>query len=107
MIRPDTNVNSFYIYGSENCPNCVAAKKCLENIPNLKYNYIDIGKKEDGAFTRFFNDFKELVPEKHRTVPVIFYEGNFIGGYTQLCRYLSDNEDEIINKIELEISADF
>lgn len=73
--------SGFEIYGKEWCAYCNRAKTLLENKGYI-YSYWDI---EDD-------------PEKHqemsertegaRTVPQIFYNGSYIGGFDQLKEYL-------------------
>jgi len=104
--KPSLTKKHFDIYGAQNCPNCIKAKDALD-MSKCNYTYYDIGKKEDGAFIEFFFEFKHLIPDNHRTVPVIFYENIFIGGYTQLCRFLTDNEDLFLEKDDLELEANF
>lgn len=96
LIEPNNEIQ-WIIYGGENCPHCVNSKKTLELL-EYKYTYYDIGKKENGDFTIFFENFwsKGIIPKEHKTIPVIFHYGKFIGGYTQLCSLLSkmENNDE-------------
>lgn len=94
IIEPNSNIQ-WIIYGGENCPHCINSKKTLELL-QIQYIYYDIGKKENGDFLKFFNYFheKEIIPKEHRTIPVIFHYGKFIGGYTQLCSLLSKMEHD-------------
>ena len=90
------NKNEFTVFGGKNCPNCINAIKALDML-NCIYKYYDIGTKEDGAFTIFFDNFhnNDLIPKEHKTIPCIFFEGKFIGGYTQLCSFLTKFEEEL------------
>jgi glutaredoxin len=92
MLAP-LDTDEFTIYGAENCINCSDAKKTLD-LYNIKYIYYDIGKKENGDFITFFNSFQSsnLIPNTHKTVPVIFNYGKFIGGYTQLINVLKKRQ---------------
>ncbi len=69
------------IYGKENCPRCVQAKKLCE-AQGKAYEYFTVG--ED--ITR--EELIELCPEPVRTVPQIFDSGEYVGGADQLIEYL-------------------
>jgi len=62
------------IYGRSSCPHCVRAKQ-LASDHNLNYRFYEIGdlsKEQLAEVTRKSNN--------HRTVPIIFKNGYFIGG---------------------------
>ena len=84
-------VPNIIIYGGAACPNCIKAKQAVELL-NLSYNYIDIGSKELGEWATFFDDPKNKIPSSHRSVPIIFINDEFLGGYSQLCTYLNNYE---------------
>lgn len=90
---PDNTIE-WLIYGAEDCINCSNTKKALDCL-EFKYTYIDIGKKENGDFARFFDFFwsNNIINKEHKTIPVIFNYGKFIGGYTQLCKLLIEKEN--------------
>lgn len=69
------------IYTKPNCTYCVKAKN-LFSIENISYTESVIG--ED--ITR--EDFMSLFPDQ-RSVPLIFVNGEKIGGYNELRDYLS------------------
>ena len=71
------------VYGKKNCPYCEMTKEELE-LRGIQYEYIDIeevNKKASEVSGR--SDWK--------TVPVIFMNGNFIGGYNELMKYLDED----------------
>ncbi len=63
------------IYSTSNCPYCVSAKKLLQE-RNLSFQEIDVSDPEK----------KEALKNKTgwRTVPQIFIEDQFIGGFQEL-----------------------
>lgn len=63
------------IWGRPSCSFCERAKQLCEQY-SLKYEYILIDGPEK------LRELQELVPEA-RTVPQIFWNGNYIGGYTE------------------------
>lgn len=64
------------IYTKDYCPYCTMAKDYFRN-RNLEFTEIDLSKKPDELAT-----LKERT--HHMTVPQIFVDGEFIGGYTDM-----------------------
>lgn len=71
---------NFSIYSKDNCPHCVNAKKLLEK-EGYTYTETVIGKD------MLREDFIALFPEQ-RTVPLIFVNGEKIGGYAELKQWV-------------------
>ena len=65
----------FFIYGKQDCTYCEAAKLLLHTY-NERFIYLDVGANP-----------KWRDPE-WKTVPQIFHDGKYIGGYSALERYL-------------------
>lgn len=64
------------VYSIDNCAYCEAAKNLLAE-KKLPYKEINIGKDID--------QIRNLVERTgHRTMPQIFIDGLFIGGFTEL-----------------------
>jgi len=73
---------------------CLYSKKVIELLKknNISYKYYLI----DDYFNLFFKVLSEIakyfpnfeINEKHKTVPVIFYKKKFIGGFTEISKYL-------------------
>ena len=85
------NNDNVVVFGLSNCGYCISTKKYLKkkNIP-FKFYQID---KIYNIFFKLLLQVKELHPElsfnpNHQTVPVIFYNENFIGGYSDLIKVL-------------------
>jgi glutaredoxin len=67
------------IYSKPDCPYCVKAKELLDSrgiFYEEKIVGVDISSEE----------YKDLIPG-HTTVPGIYIDGCFLGGYTQLVSY--------------------
>ena len=64
------------IYSSPNCPYCHGAKQLLDS-KNLPYEDIDLSQNPD---------LRTELSERHQyfTVPMIFIDDEFIGGYSEL-----------------------
>lgn len=75
------------VYGKATCPYCVKAKKLLDDAA-IKYLYHDV-VKESAALYRMIPEVKAIIGEKTPvTVPQIWLEGHYIGGYDQLQLWL-------------------
>lgn len=73
---------TYTIYSKHGCPYCTKAKSLLSNQTPRTYvvecdDYLQDNK---AAFLDFI---KEIAGVEHRTFPMIFYDGKFIGGYTE------------------------
>ena len=68
------------IYTKKSCTYCEEAKSLLE-LKNIEYRELEVTRPE------VLDQLLELVPEA-KTVPQIFIEGIYIGGYTELVEYL-------------------
>ena len=82
------NNNTHYIiFGLSTCIFCKKTIELLKN-KNIKYKYYII----DNFYNLFFETFKNLasifpnlnINPTHKTVPVIFYKKQFIGGFSNI-----------------------
>lgn len=79
------------VYTTTVCPYCVRAKQLLQR-KNIAYEEIDLNKEASEVRTEL------MARTKHRTVPQIFINDQFIGGFDQL--YALDKQgklDELLN----------
>lgn len=82
------NISSIYtIYGKKDCENCQKLKEFLENKLKsrkviIKYHDIDelIQKKIIKNYREFHEKMLPFI-HNHKTVPILFLNGEFIGGY--------------------------
>jgi len=72
---------SFTIYGKPQCPNCDIAKNLLKS-KNIDFDYKDISKSPDDL-----NFLKNLGA---KSVPMVFIEGQLIGGLNELKSYVKE-----------------
>ena len=84
-----SNQNKYQVYGGKGCKWCRKAEFLLED-NELEYGYHDV-EKEFGSKKSFFDQFADRTNNK-RTIPVVFVNGKFIGGYTQLEEFVVSNE---------------
>ena len=73
------------IYGKKDCPYCSLAKEELK-LRGISYDYIDL--QEIGKTA------SEVTGRKVRTVPQIYIEGEYVGGYDELMSYLNNANTE-------------
>jgi glutaredoxin len=73
------------IWSKEQCPYCDQAKALLKS-KNIAYEERKIGS----GYSR--EDLLEAVPTA-RTVPQIFVDGQHVGGFTELRKYVNDLYD--------------
>ncbi|ONG41473.1 glutaredoxin 3 [Alkanindiges hydrocarboniclasticus] len=79
------------VYTTTVCPYCVRAKQLLQR-KNIAYEEIDLNKEPSEVRSEL------MARTKHRTVPQIFINDQFIGGFDQL--YALDKQgklDEMLN----------
>lgn len=69
------------IYGKPQCPNCDIAKNLLKS-RNIGFDYKDISKSQED-----FNFLKNLGA---KSVPMVFIEGQLIGGLNELKNYMKE-----------------
>jgi glutaredoxin len=84
------NNDTFLIFGLDSCTYC---KKTLEfvNKNSLQFKYYSMDKYYP-IFIPILQKLSELdnklnIDQSHRTFPVIFYNGKFVGGYSSLIEY--------------------
>jgi glutaredoxin 3 len=71
-----TTVRNVLIYSKEGCSYCAMAKSLLDQ-KNIKYEIIELGNNQD-LFTKLVNQTGQ------KTVPYVFIDDKFIGGYQDL-----------------------
>jgi glutaredoxin 3 len=74
----------FKIYSRPNCTYCVSAKKLLES-KGLAYVELEVGRDVTTEM------LLEVVPGA-RTVPQIFQDEQYVGGYNDLVERLKNND---------------
>ncbi|MGR5260252.1 glutaredoxin family protein [Vibrio astriarenae] len=89
------------VFGKATCPYCVKAKKALDKA-GIEYTYHDV-VKDSAALYRMIPEVKAIIGEKTPvTVPQIWLDGQYIGGYDNLEKHIVDNTpqtppDNIVN----------
>jgi len=81
------NKDTFIIFGLSYCGYSSGAKKYLKS-KDIKYKYYNIDQ-DYNIFFKLLNQVSKIdknleINPEHKTFPVIFYNKNFIGGYSDL-----------------------
>jgi len=87
--------DGFTIYTKSGCPFCTKAKKLLEK-ENQKILIIDCDDYLLENKADFLQFIQEIAKKEHKTFPIIFDKGEFIGGFTETkvyCEKLSAFSD--------------
>lgn len=79
FIEPDSM--SFTVYSKSGCPHCTIVKKFIKDkhffVNEINCDEYLLENKE--GFLKFI---EELAGKSHKTFPMVFYRGTFIGGLT-------------------------
>ena len=68
----------YTVYSKSNCPYCVKAKELLIMARIIDCDaFLTVDKKPD-----FLKQMDTLIGREYRTFPMIFYDGVFVGGFT-------------------------
>jgi glutaredoxin len=79
-------MKKFEIFSTEDCKYCRLAKDMLAR-QNLAYKEYLLDKKPE----KYKEYYRSLTGNDIRSVPQIFLDGEFIGGYHDLQKYLMKN----------------
>lgn len=69
------------IYSKTGCPYCDMAKEWMNN---HNIGYIEIKKDDLSERNQLYEQLSQMTGKNIRTVPQIFYDGTYIGGYNDL-----------------------
>lgn len=82
----DNNIDKFTIYGHQACGFCRQSQIALQ-ANFIQFDYIDINKENINL-----DDLSQKVGKPVNTVPQIFYNDLYLGGYQALMEYLRDRD---------------
>jgi len=80
---PAPEATSYTIFGASWCRFCRRSEAVLE-FENIPFKWIDMDKCGGPSHAREYLQKNHGLPETHTTIPCVFFEGKFIGGYTAL-----------------------
>jgi len=79
FTSPDTK--NFTVYSKSGCPNCTTVKNFIKN-KHFFFTEINCDEyilEDKEGFLKFI---EELAGVNHKTFPMVFYKGKFVGGFT-------------------------
>ncbi len=82
--KPDIMV---VIFGINTCFNCLRCKQLCESL-EIEHDYLDLADEDSAQL------FRRLFPEEGQ-VPQVLWEGEHIGGYSELANKIDDYIDEV------------
>lgn len=92
----------FTIYSKSGCMNCSTLKRLLKN-----NNFLFVEINCDDYLIEFKKDFlnfiKNISKTDMKTFPIVFYDGNFIGGFSETSQFIN----EMIEKLLLSFEDNF
>jgi glutaredoxin len=107
---PEPIYKGYSIYGATYCNYCQKAKAwCVENQKTFMYvNIYDFITKDE--HDKLFNFFGDKIKDQ-KTIPIIFIDGQYVGGYDSLIREVKDCQKDVDvlqkNTKKLDIVDDF
>ncbi len=91
MSFTEPNSNKWTVYTKSGCPYCTKAKDLL-NQNRFYYDLVDCDKylSDDKTKEEFLAYIESKAGTKHRTFPMIFKNGLFIGGFDKTTEYINN-----------------
>jgi glutaredoxin len=74
-------VNGYTVYSKTGCPNCLKIKKLL-NDSNAIVSIVDCDEYLIERKEEFLKFIEEAAEKSVRVFPIVFFEGKYIGGYS-------------------------
>jgi glutaredoxin len=86
---------SWTIYTKSNCPFCTKVKDLLVNEnptiilcdDYLQSNYTIIQNGQTIKISPFLDYINQFTTKEHKTFPIVFHQGEYIGGYIETLKY--------------------
>jgi glutaredoxin len=102
------NITSIYtIYGTKNCENCTKIKeffnKKFKKSKTVIVKYYDIDELIQKKIIKNYTEFQEKMEpfiHNHKTVPIIFLNDSFVGGYDDFMQLYKQINPTNINSLK-------
>lgn len=112
QIIPNNIISIYTIYGKKDCAYCDKIKEFFENkfkkTRKIIVRYYDIDNLIKDKIIKNYREFHDkMLPfiYSHKTLPIIFINGQFIGGYDDCMEYIKKSK-RINNINQLKINKD-
>lgn len=101
------------VFSTKSCPFCIQAKKLL-SLKGIKFDEVGVIKegtpKSNEILKKDLQDKIESISGKRiETVPQIFLENNYIGGFTELVNHFENERNDFyernLQEIKVELKA--
>lgn len=79
----------FVIYTKSNCKYCKLLKELFEGDPESLF--INCDEELDQDKEAFLLKMETKIGKAYTTFPMVFYEGDFVGGYSETLQFLKKN----------------
>lgn len=96
VIGPDNTC--FTVYSKSGCPNCTTVKKFIKD-KHFSFTEVNCDEYLLEDKEGFLKIIEELAERSHKTFPIVFYRGKFVGGLTDTI--------DLIDKILFLFDGDF
>ena len=88
----------YTIYAKSGCAYCTLAKQVLASSTQTIYMCDNLYLEDNTLFFEFMQEYTKI---SHKTFPLIFNNGEFIGGYKEIkSQFDLDQQGSTINKIK-------
>lgn len=84
--------SGFTVYGKTDCPYCVKVKDLIAEY-NEKIIYVNCDEYLVADKDAFLAFIKAQAGKEHKTFPIVFYDGKFVGGYTDTIQFMLKKYD--------------
>lgn len=99
QIIPNNIISIYTIYGIKNCEYCYKIKEFFENkfkkTKKIIVKYYDIDDLIKNNIIKNYQEFQEKMEpfiHNYKTFPIIFFNGEFIGGYDDFMSFLNNSK---------------
>jgi len=98
---PEPRPLGYTVYTKSGCPFCDKALTALQGVSFVEWVSADAYLVDPESKEAFLRAIEAFAGEKWRTFPMVFHDGRFVGGYTDLLSYLAkeaawDTIDEMV-----------
>jgi glutaredoxin len=94
FILPIPNQKGWTVYTKSNCKYCSQVKILLED--NDEKNFQSINSDEfvstDDVKKSFLSQIEKLIGFEYKTFPMVFYDGIFVGGFTDTVKFIENKK---------------
>jgi glutaredoxin len=81
------SLTGFTVYSKSGCSNCIIVKKIIKE-KNFLLQEINCDEYILEDKDEFLNFIESIVGHNHKTFPIVFYEGEYVGGLNDTTKYI-------------------